>query len=88
MLNAEAVLTSRGSTYLSTSILAFYPIDAITKVFGGVGLVTDSITFENRQMDWIGGLEFRIGGVRISLAGRTMGPITESAIDLRLYYFF
>jgi hypothetical protein len=88
MLNAEAVLTSRGSTYLSTSILASYPIDAITKVFGGVGLVTDSITFENRQMDWIGGLEFRIGGVRISLAGRTMGPITESAIDLRLYYFF
>lgn len=88
LVNAEAVLTSRGSTYLSTSVLASYPIDAITKVFGGVGLVTDSISFENRQMDWIGGLEFRLGGARISLAGRTMGPLTESAIDLRLFYFF
>ncbi|MFC2172182.1 hypothetical protein ACFLU6_06070 [Acidobacteriota bacterium] len=85
MLNAEGVVTIQGQGVFSTSFLLAYPIDAMTKVFGGVGLVTD---FERRQSDWTGGLEVRLGGTRVSIAGRTMGSLTHSALDFRLYYFF
>lgn len=88
MLEAEGVLTTEGKFYFSTAVLASYPIDAITKVFGGVGLVTEPAESGEPQWDLIGGLEFRVGGVRVSATGRTMGPITESALDFRLYYFF
>jgi len=88
LLDAEGVLTIQGKGFFSTTIRASYPIDATTKAFGGVGLVTNSINFDNRQLDWLGGLEIRVGGVRVSIAGRTMGSLTESALDFRLYYFF
>jgi hypothetical protein len=78
-------MTIQGKGLFSASILLAYPIDAITKVFGGVGLVTD---FDSRQSDWIGGLEVRLGGTRISVAGRTMGELINSALDFRNYYFF
>ncbi len=88
LLDAEGVVTTQGKGFFSTTIRASYPIDAITKLFGGVGLVTDSFTFENRQLDWLGGLEVRVGGMRLSIAGRTMGSLTGSALDFRIYYFF
>jgi hypothetical protein len=85
MLDAEGVVTTQGKGFFSAAALLSYPIDAITRVFGGIGLVSD---FESQQTDWIGGLEVRLGGTRISIAGRTMGSLTSSAMDFRLYYFF
>ena len=72
-------------TFFSTAALASYPISAMTKLLAGVGFVTD---FEESQWDLVGGLEFRLGGFRLSVTGRTLGEVTESALDLRLYYFF
>jgi hypothetical protein len=88
MLELEGVLTTAGKGYFSTAALASYPIDAITKIIGGAGLVTDSLEFKNRQWDWIVGLEFRVGGFRVSTTARHLGEITDSGLDLRLYYFF
>ena len=88
MLQAEQVVTIFGRGYFSTAALASYHIDAVTKAFGGVGFVTDTIALDRWQQDWIGGLEFRLGPSRISVTGRTLGSITHSALDVRLLYFF
>ncbi len=85
MLQADPVLTISGKGYFSTAALASYPISVMTKVFGGIGFVTD---FGERQWDWIAGLEMKLGGFRVSVTGRTLGPVTRSALDVRLYYFF
>jgi hypothetical protein len=88
MLGADGVLTVEGRGYLALSTLLAYPLDAITKVFGGAGLVTDSLDFQNRQWDWIAGLEVRIGHLRFSAAGRSKGEIANSGFDFRIFYFF
>jgi len=88
MLQADGILTVEGKGYLSLSTLLTYPIDAITRVFGGAGLVTDTIDFRNRQWDWIAGLEVRVGHLRFSAAGRSTGPVVDFGLDLRVSYFF
>jgi hypothetical protein len=88
MLEADGVLTVEGRGYLALSALLAFPLDAITKVFGGAGLVTDSLGFQNRQWDWIAGLEVRIGHLRFSAAGRSKGEIANSGFDFRIFYFF
>ena len=85
LLQVDPVLTIGGQGLFSTAALASYPISAMTKLLAGVGFVTD---FEESQWDLVGGLEFRLGGFRLSVTGRTLGEVTESALDLRLYYFF
>ena len=85
MLQLDPAVTIEGEPFFSSSLLLSWPLGAVTKVLGGYGSVTD---FEEQQWDWIGGLEFKIGGFRVSFTGRTMGDVTNAAMDLRLYYFF
>ncbi len=85
MLQVDPVLTIDGEGFFSSAAMLSYPIGAVTKVIGGVGFVTD---FDEDQWDWIGGFEFKLSGFRISFTGRTGGNVTNSAMDLRLYYFF
>ena len=85
LLQADPVLTIGGEGLFSAAALASYPVSAMTKLMGGVGVVSD---FDESQVDLIAGLEFRLGGFRLSVTGRTLGKVTESALDLRLYYFF
>jgi len=85
LLQADPIVTIEGEPFFSSALLLSYPLGAVTKVVGGAGYVTD---FDAHQWDWIGGFEFKIGGVRVSFTGRTLGDVTHSAMDLRLYYFF
>ena len=85
LLQADPVLTFGGQGLFSTAALASYPISAMSKVLIGVGFISD---FEESQWDLIAGLEFRPGGFRLSVTGRTLGKVTESVLDLRLFYFF
>ncbi len=87
-LSAEVIHNIELETYVSSSILGSYPIDAATKLLFGRGLVVDIVKRHRRQWDWIAGLEIRLGAVRIHGAYRTLGPVTHSAFDLRLFYLF
>lgn len=88
LVQAEQVLTVFGDGFTSGALLFSYPIDAMTKVFGGGGVVAETRDLELWQQDWIGGLEFRFGGSRISVSGRSLGDLTRSALDVRFFYFF
>jgi len=65
-----------------------YPIDGATRVMFGRALTTDSLDFERRQVDWTGGVEVRMGHMRIYAGGRTSGSLIGRRGEIRLAYFF
>jgi hypothetical protein len=54
----------------------------------GGGLLTDSISFSNKQWDWLVGFEVRLGHLQISAGVRSTGHVNDEAVDVRLAYFF
>ena len=87
MLQVDGVVTRRDK-YLSPQVLLSYPIDGITKIMVGQSLVTNSLSFDKVQWDWVGGIEVRLGDMRISAATRSVGPLRTSAKEFRLFYAF
>ncbi len=65
-----------------------YPIDGFTKIMAGQSMVTDSLTFDGVQWDWVGAIEVRLGDMRISAITRSVGPLRNSAKEFRLFYAF
>ena len=88
MLEADGIVNTSGKGYLSTDAMLTYPIDATTRLMFGTGVVTDSITYKQYERDWIAAGEVRLGRVRIYGASRSWGPITKSAVDFRMSFFF
>lgn len=88
VFEADGHLTTLTRPYLSAEALLSYPIDGTVKVLFGRALVTDSLTFERRQWDWITGVEIRFGRMRVNLATRSWGPISQSSKEYSLTYFF
>ena len=88
ILLGEMIHCIESEIYFSSAILGFYPIDAATKLVFGRGLVVEAAERHRRQWDWIAGLEIRLGAVRLHSVYRTLGPVTDSAFDLRLFYLF
>jgi len=88
MFEADGIVNTDGKGYLTTDAMLTYPIDATTKFMFGTGVVTDSITYKQYQTDWIAAAEVRLGRMRIYAASRSWGPITKSAVDFRMSYFF
>ena len=84
----DGILTTNGKTYLATDFLLSYPLSVSAKVMGGVGLLTDSISFKNSQWDWVAGLEVRFGHIQCYGGVRSHGPVNGEVIDIRLAYFF
>ncbi len=88
ILSAEMIHCVESEKYFSSSVLGSYPIDAATKVVFGRGLVVEAAERQRRQWDWIAGLEIKLGAMRLHSAYRTIGNVTDSAFDLRLFYLF
>ena len=88
ILLGEMIHCIESEIYFSSAILGSYPIDAATKLVFGRGLVVEAAERHRRQWDWIAGLEIKLGALRLHGAYRTMGPVTDSAFDLRLFYLF
>ena len=88
IFEADGIVTTKGKGYLSTQFLLSYPIDATTKLMGGMAFTTDTLRFDRRQWDWIGAIEARVGFLRIYGATRSWGHVTRSAVDFRVAYFF
>lgn len=88
ILSTEMIHCVESGKHFSSSVLGSYPIDAATKLVFGRGLVVETAERHRKQWDWIAGLEIQLGAVRLHGAYRTLGPVTDSAFDLRLYYLF
>jgi hypothetical protein len=86
-LEADGILT-RDKAYVSSRLLATYPLDGSTRIMAGRSLITDSIRFDRRQWDWVGVIEFTLGRMRVSGMGRTIGPLSGLSKEFRLFYLF
>ena len=72
MVEADAVRGARHG-YLSAQMLLSYPIDGSIKLLGGKAFVADSIRFQRTQWNWTGGVEIRLGRMRIYGGNRSLG---------------
>jgi hypothetical protein len=87
MVQADAIFT-RQQAHLSAQFLMTYPIDGSTTVMAGKALVADALRPGRHQWDWIAGIEFPVGNMRVSVASRSWGPITRFSKAVRLSYLF
>jgi hypothetical protein len=88
MLDNQLFITCDRTAYLSTQVMAFYPLDTMTKLFVGGGLIVDPADPGRRQWGFLGGLEFRLGRFRFHNAIRQVGDLYKHAFDFRIYYLF
>lgn len=87
MVQIDGIVT-RNDKYLSPQFLLSYPLDGFTRIMAGRALVTDSLSFGNRQWDTVGTIEVRLGDMRISATTRSTGPVRGGAKEFRLFYAF
>jgi hypothetical protein len=87
MLELDGTL-ARKETYLSSRFLLTYPIHAFTRVFVGRELLTGSVRLAHTQWGWTGGMEFRVGHLRIRGSARTPGPVSRLREEVRVAYLF
>jgi len=87
MAQADAVFTRR-KHYVSAQLMMSYPLDGSTTLMGGRVLVIDAFEPHGHQWDWIGGVEFSVGRMRIFAGLRNPGPITGASKEVRLAYVF
>ena len=83
MIEADAVIGPQ-QQYLATQFLVAYPIDGSTTIMVGKALLTDSLSFERHQWDWVGAIEFPVGHMRIYAAFHSWGPITRFSKEFRV----
>ena len=88
MWDSQVFVTCDKTAYLSTQIMGFYPVDAMTNIFAGWGLIVDPANAGRRQLGFLGGFEFRLGRFRIHNGVRQVGPLYKHAFDFRLSYLF
>ena len=79
---------TRHQQYVSLQMLATYPIDGSTKVMAGKAFVSDVRHPTRTQWDWVAAVEFPVGHMRMYVASRSWGPITQFSKEVRLSYFF
>lgn len=88
MFDSQLFVTCDRTAYLSTQLMGFYPLDTMTKLFVGGGLIVDPVDAGRRQWGLLGGLEFRLGRFRFHNAIRQVGDLYKHAFDFRIYYLF
>ncbi len=88
VLQGQAMISGDGNDYYQAEVLGYYPIDALTNFFGGVALLGDSLDFDDRQVDWLAGVEWRVGHFRFRQAFRSTGPVSSAWCDFRVCYLF
>ncbi len=86
--DSQLFITCDGNAYLSTEMMGYYPLDAMTNFFAGGGLIVKPADDGRRQWGFLGGLEFRLGRFRFHNAIRQVGPLYRHAFDFRIYYVF
>ena len=90
MVDAEGVLTYDGRVYSVVDVLATYRLDFVTRVVVGGGPVIQwlSLTRHEVEWDWVAGLEFHFGRLRVRPAARRVGELNGTGIEVRVSYAF
>jgi hypothetical protein len=87
-LDSYALLCGDGNDYYEFRMTGAYPVDAISRIFGGISILSDSIRFDDRQLNWVAGLEVRLNRFRFHSSFRSTGKISSAWMDFRLMWFF
>jgi hypothetical protein len=90
LVDAEAVLTSDGRRYSVVDVLATYRLDFATRIFVGGGPLVRWWSFSRREVewDWVAGVEFHLGRLRVRQNARRMGVLNRTAFEARVSYAF
>jgi hypothetical protein len=90
LVDAEGVLTSDGRAYSIVDVLATYRLDFVTRLFVGAGPLVRwwSLTRREVEWDWVAGLEFRFGRLRVRAAWRGIGTLDWTGHEARVSYLF
>jgi hypothetical protein len=90
LVDAEVVLTSDGRRYSVVDLLATYRLDFATRIFVGGGPLVRwwSISRQQVEWDWVAGVEFHLGHLRVRQNARRMGVLNRTAFEARVCYVF
>jgi hypothetical protein len=88
MVDAEGVVTHDGRVFSVVDLLATYRIDFATRLFVGGGPMVRwwSVTRQEVEWDWVAGVEFHFGRVRVSAAWRQIGALNGTGHEARVSY--
>jgi hypothetical protein len=88
VFDGYALVCGDGNDYYEVQMVGGYPLDAISTVFAGCAILGDSADFDDRQLNWVAGLEVRLGRFRFRPSFRGTGPVSSAWLDFRLMWFF
>jgi hypothetical protein len=90
MVDAEGGLTSDGRAYSVVDVLATYRVDFVSRLFVGGGPLVRwwSLTRHEVEWDWVTGLEFHLGRLRVRAAWRRIGVLNGTGHEARVSYAF
>ena len=88
MVDAEGVLTRDGRVYSVVDVLATYRLDFSTRLFVGGGPMVRwwSVTRQEVEWNWVAGVEFHFGRLRVSAAWRRIGALNGTGHEARVSY--
>jgi hypothetical protein len=88
MVDAEGVLTHDGRVYSVVDLLATYRLDFVTRLFVGGGPMVRwwSLTRQEVEWDWVAGVEFHLGRLRVRAAWRRIGALAGTGHEARVSY--
>jgi hypothetical protein len=90
MVDAEAIVTTHGRRYSVVDALATYRLDFATRIFVGGGPLIRWWSFSRQEVewDWVAGVEFHLGRLRVRQGARRMGVLNGTAFEARVSYAF
>lgn len=86
IVEGQAYITSGGSAYFSSEGSLVYPVDRVSNVFVGGGVLSKSWPFRKGQGYVVGGLEVCLGRIRIRGAYRSAGSVCSDHYEFRVSY--
>ncbi len=88
LVDAQAVLTQDGRAYSVVDVLATYRLDFVTRLFVGGGPMARwwSLTRQEVEWDWVAGVEFQFGRLRVRAAWRRIGALRGTGHEARVSY--
>lgn len=90
MVDAEGVITHDGRWYTIVDVMATYRLDFATRLFVGGGPLVRwwGLSRQEVEWDWVAGLEFHLGRLRVRQTARRIGVLNGTGYEARVSYAF